>query len=74
MSWQRTNSNFKLYVSSVHISKLFAAGQFVFEVHSVSNPSVSLRSYDKINVAPPPMRQSELGDVFDDLDKMLQFL
>lgn len=47
-------------------------GQYALEVHSISDPSVMLRS-DPIMVAPPPMRHSELGQVFDDLDKMLQF-
>lgn len=47
-------------------------GQYALEVHSISDPSVMLRS-DPIVVAPPPMRNSQLGQVFDDLDKMLQF-
>ena len=47
-------------------------GQYVLEVRSVSDPDVVLRS-NTVTVAPPPMRQSQLGQVFDDLDKMLQF-
>ncbi len=47
-------------------------GQYVFEVQSTSDPGVVLQS-DPIVVAPPPMRQSEIGQVFDDLDKLLQF-
>ena len=47
-------------------------GQYVLEVSSCADPGVLLRS-GPIVVAPPPMRHSELGQVFDDLDKMLQF-
>lgn len=47
-------------------------GQYVLEVQSVSDPAVVLTSFP-VAVAPPPMRKSELGQVFDDLDKMLQF-
>lgn len=47
-------------------------GQYTLEVTSCSDPAAQLHS-DPITVAPPPMRHSELGNVFDDLDKMLQF-
>ena len=48
------------------------AGSYILEVQSTTDPSEAIRS-DPIAVAPPPMRQSEIGQVFDDLDKMLQF-
>ena len=48
------------------------AGQYALEVRSTSDPEVVLRS-DAFTVTPPPMRQSQIGAVFDDLDKMLQF-
>jgi hypothetical protein len=47
-------------------------GEYVLEVQSASDPNTVLKS-DPIAVAPPPMRQSEIGQVFDDFDKMLQF-
>ncbi len=47
-------------------------GQYVLEVRSAVDPEVVLRS-NMVTVTPPPMRQSQLGAVFDDLDKMLQF-
>lgn len=47
-------------------------GQYVLEVVSTSDPAVVLRSHPII-VAPPPLKKSELGQVFDDLDKMFQF-
>lgn len=48
------------------------AGQYVLEVQSSVDPAVALQSLP-ITVTPPPMRQSEIGQVFDDLDKLLQF-
>jgi len=48
------------------------AGHYVLEVASASNPSEVILS-DPITVTPPPMRESTLGMVFDDFDKMLQF-
>ena len=48
------------------------AGQYLLEVRYVENPTVALRS-DKITVTPALMKQAEIGQVFDDLDKMLQF-
>lgn len=50
-----------------------SAGQYVFEVRCVSNPSLLLRTTEKTKVDPPPMDRSEIGQVFDDFDKMLQF-
>lgn len=47
-------------------------GQYHLEVQSVIDPTMVLLS-DPIVIAPPPMRQSEIGQVFDDLDKLLQF-
>ncbi len=47
-------------------------GSYILEVSSVADPSEVLLS-DLITVNPPPMRQSEIGQVFDDLDKLLQF-
>ena len=47
-------------------------GSYVLEVVSMSESEEVLRS-DPITVSPPPMRQSEIGQVFDDLDKLLQF-
>ena len=47
-------------------------GQYVLEVQSAVDSTVVLWS-EPIVVAPPPMRQSEIGQVFDDLDKLLQF-
>ena len=50
-----------------------AAGRYHLEVRSVSDPSVALRSLVPMQVLPAPMRTSEIGKVFDDLDKLLQF-
>ena len=47
-------------------------GRYILEVASASDPVEVLQS-EPITVNPPPMRESTLGDVFDDLDKMLQF-
>ena len=41
-------------------------------MRSVANPRVALRS-DPIKVIPAPMRESEIGKLFDDLDDMLKF-
>ena len=49
-----------------------AAGSYVFEARSVVDHSVFLRS-NPITVNPPPMRNSEIGKVFQDLEAMLQF-
>lgn len=50
-----------------------AAGEYILEVRSVANPRVALRSSEPIKVAPAPMKQSEIGKLFDDLDDMLKF-
>ena len=47
-------------------------GLYVMQVVSCVDSRVVLQS-EPITVIPPPMRNSEIGDVFDDLDKMLQF-
>ena len=52
---------------------LHAAGEYIFEVRSVANPRVVLRSSEPIKVAPAPMKQAEIGKLFDDLDDMLKF-
>lgn len=52
---------------------LSPAGTYLIEVRSVSDPSVKVTASDRILVVPPPMRQSEIGQVFSDLEKMLQF-
>ena len=57
---------------SFHRLTIGPPGQYVLEVRSTSDPEVVLRS-DTFTVTPPPMRQSQLGQVFDDFDKMLQF-
>lgn len=49
------------------------AGQYLLEVRCVDNPSLFLRTTENTKVDPPPMGKSEIGQVFDDLDKMLQF-
>ena len=48
------------------------AGQYTLEIRSTVDSSVLLKS-DPLVVNPPAMRQSEIGQVFDDLDKLLQF-
>ena len=49
------------------------AGEYIIEVRSVANPRVALRASEPIKVAPAPMKQSEIGKLFDDLDEMLKF-
>lgn len=60
----------------VHIQQLLSlspAGEYILEVRSVANPRVALRASEPIKVAPAPMKQSEIGKLFDDLDDMLKF-
>ena len=63
-----------IFYSSLSLSSLPPpAGTYLIEVRSVSDPSVKVTASDRILVVPPPMRQSEIGQVFSDLEKMLQF-
>ena len=55
------------------MSFITTAGEYILEVRSVANPRVALRASDPIKVAPAPMKQSEVGKLFDDLDDMLKF-
>ena len=50
-----------------------SAGKYIFEVRSVTDPAVTLRAPEPITVVPPPMRNSEIGRVFQDFEDMLQF-
>ena len=68
---QTKQNGFDSKCSFPHLT-LSPPGQYALEVRSTTDPEVVLRS-GNITVAPPPMRQSQLGAVFDDLDKMLQF-
>lgn len=45
----------------------------MLEVRSVADPREALRAPAPIKVVPAPMKQSEIGRVFDDLDDMLKF-
>jgi hypothetical protein len=66
-----------IFVPKIDGSSIFTlispAGEYIFEVRSVANPRVVLRSSEPIKVAPAPMKQSEIGKLFDDLDDMLKF-
>lgn len=48
------------------------AGKYTVQVRSMKNPSEVLVAPEPIEVAPPPIRQSEVGRMFDDFEKMLE--
>lgn len=47
-------------------------GQYVLKVVSTMDPGVVLQS-EPITVTPAALQQSEIGQVFDDFEKMFQF-
>eukprot|EP00731_Ephydatia_muelleri_P002143 Em0001g2143a len=51
---------------------LHPAGNYTIQVRSVKNPSEVLSAPEPIEVAPPPIRHSEVGRMFDDFEKMLE--
>ena len=59
------------FLTSTNVHSV-AAGEYILEVRSVANSRVALRS-EPIKVVPAPMKQAEIGKLFDDLDDMLKF-